>query len=65
MSASTMTSAVLVLALGIEVSPAATPAHSHMAERRAGEKGLCQGRVLRAAKRSETLDTSRFPAMLL
>jgi len=31
----------------------------------AGEEGLCQGRVLCAAKRSQSLDTSRFPAMLV
>ena len=31
----------------------------------AGGKGLCQGRALCAAKRSESLDTSRAPAMLL
>jgi hypothetical protein len=28
-------------------------------------EGLCQGRVFCAAKRSESLDTSRTPAMLL
>jgi hypothetical protein len=36
-----------------------------MAEKWAGGEGLCQGRVFCAAKRSESLDTSRTPAMLL
>ena len=36
-----------------------------MAEKPAGRNGLCQGRVSCAAKRSESLDTSRFPAILL
>ena len=31
----------------------------------AGEEGLCQGRVRCAAKRSQSLETSRFPAMLV
>jgi hypothetical protein len=35
-----------------------------MAEKRAGELGLRQGRALCAAKRSESLDTSRFPARM-
>jgi len=53
MSASTVTSGVSVLALGIEVSPVATPAHSpHGGETGRRVKGLGQGRALCAAKRS-------------
>ena len=64
MSASTMTSAVSVLVLAIEVWAGPHLHIPHMAEKRAGEQGSCQGRVLCAAKRSESLDTSRAPAML-
>jgi hypothetical protein len=64
MSASTVTSVVPVSVLGFEVSRRATPAHPPHGGETAGEEGLCQGRVLGAAKRSESLDTSRVPAML-
>jgi hypothetical protein len=49
MSASTMTSGVL--ALGTEVSPVATPAHSPHGGEMGRREGLCQGRVLCAARR--------------
>ena len=39
--------------------------HSPHSGEIAGKKGSCQGRVRCAAKRSESLDASRFPAMLL
>ncbi len=64
MSASTMTSAVSVLALGIEVSPAATPAHSpHGGELGRGERLVTRPRVLRR-EAVVSLDTGRAPAML-
>jgi len=48
MSASTMTSAVSVLALGIEVSPATTPAHSpHGGENGRGERLVSRPRIMR------------------
>ena len=52
MSASTMTSAVWVLVWGIEVLRRPHLHIPHMAEKRAGGQGLCQGRALCAAKRS-------------
>ena len=42
-----------------------TPLHSPHGGETAGKGGLCQGRVRCAAKRSQSLDTSRFPAMLV
>jgi hypothetical protein len=64
MSASTMTSAVSVLALGIEVSPAATTAHSpHGGEMGRGERHVSGPRVVRR-EAVVSLDTGRAPAML-
>jgi hypothetical protein len=63
MSASTMTSAVSVLGLGIEVSPAATPAHSpHGGE--ASRGAACVKPAFSAPRAVVSLDTSRAPAML-
>ena len=44
---------------------ACTLPHSPHRGEIAGKEGLCQGRALCAAKRSQSLDTSRFPAMLV
>jgi hypothetical protein len=52
MSPSTMTSAASVWVLDVEASPGATPAHSPHGGEIGREQGLCQGRVLCAAKRS-------------
>ena len=64
MSASTMTSAVSVLALGIEVPHAATPAHSpHGGENGPGVRIVSRPRLVRR-EAVVSLDTSRTPAML-
>ena len=64
MSAWNVTSAARILVSGFEVSRRATPAHSPHGGETCRGQGLCQGRVGCAAKRSESLDTSRIPAML-
>jgi hypothetical protein len=64
MSASTMTSAVSVLALGIEVPPAATPAHSpHGGENVPVVRLASRPRSVRR-EAVVSLDASRTPAML-
>ena len=65
MSASTTTSAVSVLALGIEASPAATLAHfPHGGETGRGERLVSRPRPVRR-EAVVSLDTGRAPAMLL
>ena len=65
MSASTMTSAVSVLALDIERSLLRPHLHiPHMAERRAGEKRLVSKPRFLRREAVVSLDTSRAPAML-
>jgi hypothetical protein len=64
MSASTMTSAVSVSVLGIEVLPRATPAHSpHGGETGRGARLVSRPRSVRR-EAVVSLDTSRAPAML-
>ena len=65
MSASTMTSAVSVLVLGVEILIGPHLHIPHMAEKRAGGKACAQGRALVRREAVVSLDASRTPAMLL